>query len=99
MTRSTFDRCIPPLAVLAIVAATPLLALADNLHTKLDGYEEVPAVSTQAEGKFKAHFDHRTQTISYELRSAGRQRYPGAHSLWPKRRQRRHQRIPVHQPR
>ncbi len=71
MTRSTFDRCTPALALFAIVAATPLLALADNLHTKLDGYEEVPAVSTQAEGKFKAHYDRRSQMISYELSYEG----------------------------
>ena len=38
-----------------------------NARAKLKGYDEVPAVSTVASGKFKAEIDRSEQIIEYEL--------------------------------
>jgi hypothetical protein len=60
------------LTLLAALAAAPLSAAAhdDNYKFKanLDGFEEVPAISTEAHGQFKATFDPGSATITYELR-------------------------------
>lgn len=39
----------------------------ETLNTRLTGYEEVPAVSSAASGRFKAKIDRSSQTLHYEL--------------------------------
>jgi CHRD domain len=59
----------------AIAAIIPLIALAylapawadDGIRAKLEGYQEVPAVSSPGAGTFKAKFDVGGESISYEL--------------------------------
>lgn len=66
------------LAVAACWAAAP--ALADDgrgnggvVQAKLSGYQEVPAVSTQGHGSFKARIDKATGEVDYEFSYEGMQ--------------------------
>jgi hypothetical protein len=43
----------------------------DDLNTKLKGYDEVPAVSSAATGRFKASIDKASNTIRYEVSYSG----------------------------
>ncbi len=43
----------------------------DRIEARLKSYQEVPAVSSAATGRFKAHVDNASQTISYELSYSG----------------------------
>ena len=38
-----------------------------NFKARLNGYSEVPAVSTTGEGSFRAHFNRRTSALDYTL--------------------------------
>ena len=70
MNRSAFRRLATPLALFAAVAALPLSAAAHDhkFKARLDGYQEVPSsLSTPAQGRFKANYDKRSATLSYEL--------------------------------
>ena len=51
-----------PLALLPAVAAAH-----GELQARLDGYQEVPALSTAGSGRFKASVDRKNQAISYSL--------------------------------
>ncbi len=67
MARRMF-RSIVSLAARAAVVLAPLPAAAHGeLQARLDGYQEVPALSSTASGKFKASVDRRNQAISYVL--------------------------------
>ena len=58
------------LALLCLaVIATP--ASAQSIRANLEGFQEVPAVSSQASGKFRAHIDRHTNAITYELSYEG----------------------------
>jgi hypothetical protein len=72
-TRYTSIRAlVSPFAVLALsVAAVP--ALAETMHARLSGYQEVPSVSSPGSGEFRAKIDKRGQTIDYELSYDGTQ--------------------------
>jgi hypothetical protein len=50
-----------------IALAAPATARAEDFKADLIGFEEVPAVSTPASGKFKAKFDKKNQVLDYEL--------------------------------
>jgi CHRD domain len=39
----------------------------DDFEARLKGFEEVPAVSTEASGRFEAEIDRRDQTIDFKL--------------------------------
>ncbi len=52
-------------AASAVVLATP--ASAQTVHARLQGYQEVPAVSSPGVGAFKARIDRHAGTIHYEL--------------------------------
>lgn len=67
MTESTI-RSLPRLALIAAVAVVPAQVFAETLHAHLEGHQEVPAISTTGDGRFKAHLDRNAQTIEYELR-------------------------------
>ncbi len=69
MNRSEFRRLATPLALVAAVVALPLSAAAHDHKFKadLDGYQEVPSLSTPAHGRFKATYDKGSATLSYEL--------------------------------
>jgi hypothetical protein len=43
----------------------------DRIEARLKSYQEVPAVSSAASGRFKASIDHVSGTISYELSYSG----------------------------
>lgn len=66
-------------AVIAAVAAGALLAVAlplasaqqETFNASLDGYQEVPAISTTGSGEFQAQLDPNRDQIIYRLRYQG----------------------------
>ena len=72
MTKSTFRSTATPLVLLAAAATMPFAAAAhdggNGIKADLDGFEEVPAVSSEASGRFKATYDRNAATITYELK-------------------------------
>jgi hypothetical protein len=54
-------------AALALAAAAPIAAAAGMVKAQLDGYQEVPAVSTVATGTFVAKINERRGIIEYTL--------------------------------
>jgi hypothetical protein len=57
-------------AVLAVAAAVGTVAVAGGakqIREDLEGYQEVPAISTEGNGTFKARIDRNGQQISYRL--------------------------------
>jgi hypothetical protein len=54
-------------AVASVVATTAVAGGDKQLRTGLTGFEEVPAVSTDASGKFRAKLRTSSQEIEYEL--------------------------------
>ena len=68
MRRSAF----PATAMAAAsILALPRVALAETVHVQLTGYEEVPALSSAASGRFRAFIDDAAGTIRYELSYSG----------------------------
>ena len=62
----------PTLSVLAATLFAAATAFAhDGIETRLKGYQETPAVSTAASGKFKAKINDHGASIDYELRFSG----------------------------
>lgn len=66
------------LKVLALVALSmaltlPAWAQGKNATAQLQGFEEVPAISTPATGRFTARINHEAETIAYELSYSGLQ--------------------------
>lgn len=64
--------------VAAGIAFASGVAMADRgrgetVHAKLEGFNEVPAVSSPGAGSFKAKIDRRSGTIEYELEYEGLQ--------------------------
>jgi len=51
----------------AAFLSAPLPAAAQTLHATLEGYQEVPAVSSAASGSFRAKIDKQAGTIQWEL--------------------------------
>jgi CHRD domain len=72
MSRPSFSR--HALALCALAAASTV-ALADGgrdrVEARLKGYQEVPAVSSAASGRFKAKVDAVSGTMTYELSYSG----------------------------
>ncbi|HXH83729.1 MAG TPA: CHRD domain-containing protein [Candidatus Tectomicrobia bacterium] len=60
LTRSSLVATI----VLALAAAP---VAAEEVQTRLTGYEEVPAISTEGSGVFRAHISPDDSTITWEL--------------------------------
>jgi hypothetical protein len=56
-----------------LLAMPSLTAEAPDLRARLIGFEEVPAISTTARGRFTATIDEGTPAIEYELRYQGLQ--------------------------
>ena len=54
-------------AIVSVVATTAVAGDGNNVKAKLIGFEEVPAVSTVASGKFTAKIDRSAQRIDYKL--------------------------------
>jgi CHRD domain len=57
-------------AVLAAAAAAGTVAVAgggSEVKEELTGYEEVPAISTEGNGEFRARIDRRAEVIQYRL--------------------------------
>jgi hypothetical protein len=54
-------------AIASVVATTAVAGGDKELRTRLSGFQEVPAVSTDASGKFKAHVRSSSEEIRYEL--------------------------------
>jgi CHRD domain len=57
--------------VTLLVAAATAAAHEDGIDARLKGFQEVPAVSTAAKGRFKASIDDRSGAIHYELSYSG----------------------------
>lgn len=55
--------------MIAVLAAPTLAGDGDEFEAELEGFQEVPAVSTTGEGKFKAEVTD--DTIAYELEYSG----------------------------
>lgn len=70
-----------PAAALAVAALSAALAAPvarandgnqrNHVETRLKSYQEVPAVSSAASGRFKASIDNASNSISYELSFSG----------------------------
>jgi hypothetical protein len=58
---------------LLIVLAVPTAVRAEQIKATLTGYEEVPVVSTNASGEFRATISPDDQSIAYELTYSGLQ--------------------------
>lgn len=58
-------------AVASVVATTAVAGGDKGLRTQLTGFQEVPAVSTDASGKFRAKLRTSSEEIKYELSYAG----------------------------
>jgi hypothetical protein len=54
-----------------LVAAATAAAHDDGIDARLKGFQEVPAVSTVAKGRFKASIDDKSGAIHYELSYSG----------------------------
>ncbi len=57
--------------VVVAVVATAIATGGKNVRGKLDGYEEVPAVSTAAGGSFSAELGRGGESIDYKLSYSG----------------------------
>lgn len=57
--------------VLGTIGAAPLIASAETERARLEGFQEVPPVSTDAVGSFTARIDRRADEIRYVLTYAG----------------------------
>jgi hypothetical protein len=57
--------------VTLLVAAATAAAHDDGIDARLKGFQEVPAVSTVAKGRFKASIDDKSGAIHYELSYSG----------------------------
>jgi len=68
MRRSTF---LSAAVTAASIVALPRVALAETVHVQLTSYEEVPALSSAASGRFRAFIDDAAGTIRYELVYSG----------------------------
>ena len=55
------------LAIASVVATTAAAGGGSEVRTRLTGYEEVPAISTDATGKFRARVRTGSDEIRYEL--------------------------------
>jgi hypothetical protein len=61
-----------PIALLfGLLIATPPIASAETVQTKLRSFKEIPAVSSSASGHFRAAIDDKAGTIAYELSYSG----------------------------
>jgi hypothetical protein len=68
-------RCSPTLTTIAgitlLAVAGGAFAHEHGIETRLKGYQEVPAVSSTATGRFKASIDEKSGSIKYELSYSG----------------------------
>jgi hypothetical protein len=70
-TRTTLGRCA--VVAIGLLAATALADGRDHdrIEARLKGFQEVPAVSSAASGRFKATIDAVSGTMTYELSYSG----------------------------
>src|SRR5919108_1108236 len=61
------------ITALLVVLAVPAMARAERIQATLTGFEEVPAVSTDAKGQFRGTISRDENTIDYELTYSGLQ--------------------------
>jgi hypothetical protein len=75
MRRTTRAVLAGVIAVLLVAAGVAVAGASrggdDDFEARLKGFEEVPAVSTEASGRFRADVDRGDQTIEYELSFEG----------------------------
>lgn len=58
-------------AASVLMSAASSVAAHDDIDARLKGFQEVPAVSTVAKGRFKATIDDKSGAIQYELSFSG----------------------------
>ncbi len=63
----TFHRLLLPLALAGVISAAPLPAVAETVRIGLHGFQEVPSISSDAEGSFRARISPGEDQIAYEL--------------------------------
>jgi hypothetical protein len=61
------------LAISVLMAVTVGVAQAEHIGATLTGYEEVPSVSTVANGEFRGFISRNDESIAYELSYSGLQ--------------------------
>jgi len=59
------------LAATVLISAAASVSAHDGIDARLKGFQEVPAVSTLAKGRFKAFVDDKSGAIQYELTYSG----------------------------
>ncbi len=69
--RHTTPHIVATLAGIALLGVAGGAFARDDLEARLKGFNEVPAVSTAATGRFKASVDKASNTIRYELSYSG----------------------------
>ncbi len=67
MRRLQIAGAVAVVAVASVVATTAVAGGDKHLSTRLTGFQEVPAISTDAGGKFRAKLRTSSQEIQYEL--------------------------------
>ncbi len=60
-----------PVILFALLSASPAFAADKDFKADLEGFQEVPAVSSVASGEFRAKLSNDETTISYELTYSG----------------------------
>ena len=69
--RHTTPHIVATLAGIALLGVAGSAFARDDLEARLKGFNEVPAVSSAASGRFKASVDKASNTIRYELSYSG----------------------------
>ena len=69
--RHTTPHIVATLAGIALLGVAGSAFARDDLEARLKGFNEVPAVSSAATGRFKASVDKASNTIRYELSYSG----------------------------
>jgi hypothetical protein len=64
-------RLLNLMLMLPLLLVVPAVASAEQIKADLTGYQEVPVVSTNASGEFRAHISPGGHTIDYELSYSG----------------------------
>jgi hypothetical protein len=71
MMNTSVLRFIAGMGITGFLLLAASIAPAETVTVKLESYQEVPAISSEASGSFRAFIDDKAGTISYELSYGG----------------------------
>jgi hypothetical protein len=71
MQHHGWKRLLNLMLMLPLLLVVPAVVSAEQIKADLTGYQEVPVVSTNASGEFRAHISPDDRTIDYELSYSG----------------------------